>query len=126
MKPQTALFLFLSAVTVPAARADTDALAGHWRGTVGSRLGESALELQFDQASSGYRGHYWSTTPAGTSFPVDELRGSRSIRFAVPNIGIFEGEMHGDSLDGTYTGPAGSGQFHVVKAPAPDDLQFVD
>ncbi len=126
MKLQNALLLFLSAATVSAARADTDALAGRWRGRIGSPKGETAIELRFDQAPAGYRGHYWSTTPPGASFPVDELRGSRSIRFAVPNLGIFEGELHGDVFEGTYTGPGGSGTFHVDKAPAPDDLQFVD
>ena len=126
MKLHTALFMLLSVATLSTARADTDALAGHWRGTLVSPIGESAIDLQFDQGSSGYRGHYSSATPSATTFPVNAARSGQVIRFVVPNVGVFQGKLHGGILEGTYTGPEGTGPFRLDKEQAGDDLRFVD
>ena len=127
MRSSATLPFLLLATFVSAAHADvaSDALAGHWRGVFGNGPGETVIELQFDQSAAGYRGHFWSAVPAGTSLPVSEVELGRSVRFAVPPMGVFEGEIHGDVLVGTVSGPSG-GPFKLRREPAADDLRFVD
>lgn len=117
-------FLLLS---FSAAHADVgpDALAGHWRGVFGKGPAQTVIELQFDRNPAGYRGHFWSAVPAGTSLPVSDVELGHSVRFAVPLIGVFEGELHGRDLERTVSGESGSGPFRLRKEPAPDDLRFV-
>ena len=62
-------------------------------GTFDSPVGQTMIEIQFDKDAGVYRGHYWNT---GTSFPVNELGPGQSIRFVVPNVGIFQGRLHGE------------------------------
>ncbi len=122
-------FLLLSAcatLSTPHGMSEGDALAGHWRGAFGRGPAETVMELQFDRSAAGYRGHFWSATPAGTSLPVTDVQLGHSVRFAVPRIGVFEGEIHGETLEGTFTGDSSSGPFMLRKEPNPDDLQFVD
>jgi hypothetical protein len=124
MKLPAFLFLFLSAATL-SARADADALGGRWRGTFSSPSGDSVIELQFDQSAGIYRGHYWTTTPDGTSFTVDPAGAGQSIRFVVPNVGVFQGRLRGDVLEGTFTDADRAGTFRVNRAPEPD-FAFID
>ena len=127
MKLRAALPFLLLSATFSAAHADvgSDALAGHWRGVFGNGPAQTVIEIQFDRNAAGYRGHFWSAVPAGTSLPVSDVELGHSVRFAVPPIGVFEGELHGETLEGTVSGEGGSGPFRLRKEPAPDDLRFV-
>lgn len=127
MKFRATLPFLLLFATLSAAHADvnSDALAGHWRGVYGDGPAQTVIELQFDQTAAGYHGHLWSAVPAGTSLPVSAVELGHSVRFAVPPIGVFEGELHGDFLVGTVSGQNG-GPFRLRKEPAADDLRFVD
>ncbi|MGZ6125421.1 MAG: hypothetical protein ACXWLR_10710 [Myxococcales bacterium] len=123
-----AMLPFLLLATFSAAHADatSDALAGHWRGAWGSGPAQNVMELQFDRSAAGYRGHVWVAIPAGTSLPVSDVQPGPRVRFAVPSIGLFEGEIHGGLLEGTFTGAGGSEPILLRKEPGPNDLQFVD
>lgn len=121
MKLATFLFLFLSSVTLSSARADPDTLGGSWSGTYFTPSSENVIDLQFDQTDGVYRGHY---TPSGTSFPVSEA--GQAIRFVVPNVGIFQGRLHGDVLEGNFIGAGGTGPFRINRGSEPDFSQFVD
>jgi hypothetical protein len=123
MKLHALLFLFLSSVTISSAHADAAGLDGRWRGTYNPGS-EPAIELQFDESDGLYRG-YVGAAQSGTSFPVERLVPGQAIRFVVPNLGIFQGRLHGDVLEGTFTGAAGTGSFHLDRGPEPD-FQFVD
>jgi hypothetical protein len=122
MKLSAFAFLFLSTVAISSAHADTDALGGHWRGTFDSPVGQTMIEIQFDKDAGVYRGHYWNT---GTSFPVNELGPGQSIRFVVPNVGVFQGRLHGEILEGTFLNAGTTGPFRLDRAPEPD-FGFVD
>jgi hypothetical protein len=126
MKIQATLPFLLLATLVSAARGDTssDTLAGHWRGVLGDGPAQTVIELQFDQSPAGYRGHFWSAVPAGTSLAVSDVEIGHSVRFAIPPLGVFDGEIHGDVLVGTVSGQSG-GPFRLRKERA-DDLRFVD
>ena len=124
MKLPVFLFLFLSSLAVSSAHADTNALEGRWRGTYGYASSETAFDLRVDESAGLYQGHV-DTADSGTSFPIDQL-GGEAIRIVVPNLGIFEGQMHGDVLEGTFTGAAGTGPFHLDRGSEPDFSQFVD
>lgn len=128
MMPRATLPFLLICSTFSAAHGEpaSDALAGHWRGAYGSGPAETVIELQFDPGASGYRGHFWSAVPAGTSLPVTAVDVGPSIRFAVPPLGIFEGDLHGDVLEGKFSGERLSGPFKLRKEPTPDDFRFVD
>src|SRR3954471_13934787 len=111
------LALFLSSAALSSAHADSDALTGRWRGTFNAGSSENVLELQFDESAGVYRGHL---STANTSFPVSESGHGQAVRIVVPNVGIFEGWIHGDILEGTFTGPTAIGSFRVDRAPEPD------
>lgn len=120
MKLSAFVFLFLSSVAVSSAHADTDRLGGRWRGTYSSPLSDTVIELQFDQTAGLYRGRYWSARPSETNFPVNEPGFGDTVRFAVPNVGVFEGRLHGDTIEGNFVGAEGTAPFHVSRAPEPD------
>lgn len=120
------LVLLSACASTSAARAASapDVLAGHWRGSFGSGPGVTPFELQFDRSAGGYLAHYWSAIPAGTSLPVTNVESGHLVRFTVPRIGVFEGELRernaGDGLlEGTYSGDSGNGSFILEKQPDP-------
>ncbi|HZR09025.1 MAG TPA: hypothetical protein VFA79_10615 [Myxococcales bacterium] len=126
MKFAATLPFLVFATLISAAHGDvaSGALAGHWRGVFGDGPAETVIEVQFDQSAGGYRGHFWSAVPAGTSLQVSDVEVGRSVRFAVPPIGVFEGEIRGDILMGTVSGQS-AGPFRLRKEPGPEDLNFV-
>ena len=125
MKLSAFAFLFLSSVAVSSAHADTDRLGGRWRGTYSSPLPDTVIELQFDQAAGLYRGRYWSARRSETDFPANEPGFGDTVRFAVPNVGVFEGRLHGDTIEGNFVSAEGTAAAHVSRAPEPD-FGFVD
>lgn len=125
MKLPAFVFLFLSSVAISSAHADTGEVDGRGRATYSSASSESAIDLRVEESAGLYQGHVGAADDA-TSFPVEHL-GGEAIRIVVPNLGIFEGQVRGDVLEGTFTGASGAGSFRLDRASEPDFLQmFVD
>jgi hypothetical protein len=125
MKLPAFVFLFLSSVAVSSAHADTGEVDGRWRGTYSSPSSENAIDLRVEESAGLHEGHL-DTAGSATSFPIENL-GGEAIRIVVPNLGIFEGQVRGNVLEGTFTGASGTGSFRLDRAPEPDFQQmFVD
>ena len=123
MKLHTALFLFLASVSISAARADSGALTGHWQGTVASPGPETTFDLQIDEQDGVYLGNYSTTMRARTSFPI--ARQGQSVRFAIPNVGVFEGQLHGDVLEGNIVTDEENESVRFEKGSEPGFRDFV-
>lgn len=105
MKLPAFVFLFLSSVAVSTAHAETGTLAGCWRGTFNPGS-ENVIAFAPEEG-------------AGTSCPADAL--GQPVRVEVRNLGTFQGTLHADVLEGTFTDGA---ERHDM-APEPDFLQLV-
>jgi hypothetical protein len=101
-----------------------DALSGTWRGVVRKGLLESVVLLEFSRTDAGYRGKYWGTAPIGSPVPLTGIELGHSVRFEVPQMGMFEGEIAGETLEGTFEDTQGAGSFRLEKQPDWDDLRF--
>ena len=123
MKLHTALFLFLASVSISAARADSGTLTGHWQGTVASPGPETTFDLQIDEQDGVYLGNYSTTMRARTSFPI--ARQGQSVRFAIPNVGVFEGQLHGDVLEGNIVTDEENESVRFEKGSEPGFRDFV-
>jgi len=123
MKLHTALFLFLTSVTLSAARADTDKLAGRWHATLAAPGSETSFDLEVDEHDGVYTGSWTAPMKSRMSFPL--VRQGHAIRFAIPNLGIFEGELHGDVLEGNIVNEDEKDPVHFDRAPESDFRDFV-
>jgi len=98
-----------------------DALSGTWRGVVRRGILESVVVMEFSRAGSGYRGMYWGGAPVGAPVPLEGVELGHSVRFEVPQLGLFDGEISGEVMEGTFVDTQGSGSFRLEKQLAWDD-----
>ena len=98
-----------------------DALSGTWRGVVRKDLLESVVLMEFSRAGSGYRGKFWGTTPVGAPVPLAGIELGHSVRFEVPRLGVFDGDIRGEVIEGTFEDLQGSGSFRLEKQLEWDD-----
>jgi hypothetical protein len=98
-----------------------DALSGTWRGVVRKGLLESVVLIEFSRAGSGYRGKFWGMAPVGAPVPLAGIELGHSVRFEVPRLGVFDGEISGEVIEGRFEDPQGSGSFRLEKQLAWDD-----
>jgi hypothetical protein len=103
----------------------SDALSGTWRGVVRKGLLESVVLVEFSRTSDGYRGKYWGSAPIGAPLALTGIDLSHSVRFEVPGMGVFQGELGAETMEGTFKDAEGAGSFRLEKQPDPDDLRFV-
>ena len=102
-------------------RASDDALSGTWRGVVRKGALESVVVFQFSRMESGYRGNYWGMPPLTAPIPLTGIELGHSVRFEVPRVGVFHGEIGGEAIDGTFEDAQGPGSFHLEKQGPLDD-----
>jgi hypothetical protein len=100
----------------------SDALSGTWRGAVRKGALESVVWLEFARTDAGYRGSYFGTTPPGERIALNGIEFGHSVRFEVPQIGVFDGEISGDTMEGTFVDAQGGGSFRVDKQAEWDAL----
>jgi hypothetical protein len=94
-----------------------DALSGTWRGVVRKGAIESVVFFEFSRSEAGYRGTYWGTTPLGAPTSLAGVEFGHSVRFEVPNVAVFDAEIAGDTMEGTFQDGEGAGSFHLDKQP---------
>ena len=107
-----ALLSTCACATISRASANDD-LSGTWRGVVRKGALESVVWFEFDRTDAGYRGSYFGTTPPGLRIAVTGIELGHSVRFEVPSIGVFDGEIAGETMEGTFRDAEGTGAFHV-------------
>ncbi len=98
-----------------------DTLSGTWRGVVRKGMLESVVLMEFSRAGSGYRGKYWGTTPVGAPVPLAGIELGHSVRFEIPELGVFDGEISGETMKATLEDAQGGGSFRLEKQLAWDD-----
>jgi hypothetical protein len=109
-----ALMSLCACASVSRASAE-DQLSGTWRGVVRKGALESPVWFDFARMDAGYRGSYFGTTPPGERIALAGIELGHSVRFEVPRIGTFEGEISGETIEGTFVDAQGAGSFHVDK-----------
>ena len=105
MKKRVMTIVFLSVcacANVSRGAPRDDALSGTWRGVVRKGLLESVVLMEFSRAGSGYRGKFWGTTPVGAPVPLAGIELGHSVRFEVPRLGVFDGDIRGEVIEGTF------------------------
>jgi len=100
-----------------------DALSGTWRGVVRKGLVESVVWFDFTRTDAGYRGNYWGMAPPGERVALAGVELGHSVRFEVPRMGVFEGEIAGETMEGTFVDAQGAGSFQLAKQLDWDALQ---
>ena len=94
-----------------------DVLSGTWRGVVRKGALESVVYFEFSRSDAGYRGAYWGTAPLGLPAPLAGVEFGHSVRFEVPKVAVFDGEIAGDTMQGTFQDGDGAGSFRLEKQP---------
>jgi hypothetical protein len=99
-----------------------DALSGPWRGLVRKGMLQNVVYLDFSRTDTGYQGNYWGTAPTGAPVSLNGIALGHSVRFEVPRMGVFEGEIAGETMEGTFHDADGAGSFRLEKQLAWDAL----
>jgi hypothetical protein len=99
-----------------------DALSGPWQGVVRKGMLENVVYFDFSRTDTGYRGNYWGRAPIGTPVSLSGVELGRSVRFEVPQMGVFDGEIAGETMEGTFHDADGAGSFRLQKQIAWDAL----
>ena len=124
MKKRVMTIVFLSVcacANVSRGAPRDDALSGTWRGVVRKGLLESVVLMEFSRAGSGYRGKFWGMAPLGAPVPLGRIELGHSVRFEIPDLGVFDGEISGETMKGTLEDAQGSGSFRLEKQADWDD-----
>lgn len=98
----------------PRAQADEFA-SGRWQGVVlRNGLGASvAVELR--ESGPDWTGRF---SAGENSVPLEDVRVTpTTVHFQLPGEGVFDGELAGDSIAGSISGPS-SGSFALTRRPA--------
>jgi hypothetical protein len=98
-----------------------DALSGTWRGVVRQGLLESVVVMEFSRAGDGYRGKFWGGAPVGAPVSLTGIELGHSVRFEVPRLGVFDGDIKGEVIEGTFDDIQGNGSFRLEKQLEWDD-----
>jgi hypothetical protein len=123
MKKQMLIALLsLCACATLSRSSGTDALSGTWRGVVRKGLVESVVWFDFTRTDAGYRGSYWGMAPPGVRVALTGVELGHSVRFEVPRMGVFEGEIAGEMMEGSFADAQGTGSFQLEKQPDWDAL----
>jgi hypothetical protein len=122
MKRMMIALLSLCACASLSRASANDALSGTWRGAVRKGLVESVVWFDFSRTDAGYRGNYWGLAPPGVRVPLTGVELGHSVRFEVPRMGVFEGEIAGETMEGTFEDAQGAGSFRLEKQPDWDAL----
>jgi len=114
------LFLVLATATACAHVAGAshgDPLAGQWRGVLHKGVMTNLVQFDFARQGDGYRGSYWSPAPTGDPLPLSDIHVDPSVHFRVGSVGVFDGTLHGDTIEGTFEDGQGAGSFTMEKLP---------
>jgi len=103
-----------------------DPLAGRWRGVLHKGVMTNLVQFDFTRRGDGYRGNYWSPAPTGDPVPLSDIRVEPGVHFRVGSIGIFDGTLHGDTIEGTFNDGQGSGSFTMEKWPDFDNMNLAE
>jgi hypothetical protein len=123
MKKWTMFALLSTAAFAGGSRASTgDALSGPWHGVVRKGMLENVVYFDFSRTDTGYRGNYWGAAPVGAPVSLSGIELGHSVRFEVPRMGAFDGELVGETIVGTFHDAEGAGSFRLQKQPAWDAL----
>jgi hypothetical protein len=117
MKRMMIALLSLCACASLSRASANDALSGTWRGVLRKGALESVVILEFSRTEAGYRGTYWGTAPLGLPVPLAGVEFGHSLRFEVPKVAVFDGELAGDTMEGTFQDTGGAGSFRLEKQP---------
>ena len=124
MKRMMIAMMSLCACAGIARASATDELSGTWRGVVRKGMLETVVWFDFSPTDHGYRGNYWATAPAGLQVPLTGIELGHSVRFEVPGLGVFHGEIAREAMEGTFEDTQGGGSFLLEKQlgynPLPD------
>jgi hypothetical protein len=116
----TLCFAVLAAAVVAApAFARTDSPTGQWDGVLERNGTRAPVTIQLMQNGGLWRGRIEID---GATSPADRVRVTgNEVHFELPNQGVFDGTISGESMTGEVSGPGSPGSFKVTREP-PTDL----
>jgi hypothetical protein len=98
-----------------------DELAGRWRGVLTKGDDTNVVQFDFQRVGDGYRGNYWTAALTGDPVPLSDIHANPGVHFKAGQVGVFDGRLHGETIDGTFVDGIGSGSFTMEKLPDFDD-----
>src|SRR5207237_8158222 len=96
-----------------------ESLVGPWQGVLVKGETRSVAEFRFAGGQEGYQGFYWSR--ALVPVPLTNVEVGHSIHFEIPQVGVFDGTLGDDTIEGTFRDAGGQGSFKLRKQPDRDD-----
>lgn len=110
--------LALLAVTAPCAvEAATGSLQGHWEGAIELPNGKLVIRLDFERDDEGLHGTIDIPTQGAQGLELSDISLEDGItRFAIEGLAgspSFQGELSGDTIEGTFRQGAASLPFHL-------------
>src|SRR5437773_12062512 len=94
-------------------------IAGSWQGVLESGGTRTVAEFRFASGEGGTRGFYWGR--ALVPVALTNVQVGRSIHFEIPRLGIFDGMLGDETIEGTFRDENGEGSFKLVKQLDRDD-----
>ena len=94
-------------------------IAGSWQGVLESGGTRTVAEFRFASTEGGIRGFYWGRTLVPVA--LTNVQVGRSIHFEIPRMGMFDGTLGDETIEGTFRDENGEGSFKLVKQLDRDD-----
>lgn len=109
-----------------------DSLVGSWRGVLVKGLVRSPVNFEFAGGGGAYTGTWWSppalesvalanvhlaSPPLASSGALGGVQLGSTIHFEIPRQAVFEGNVRGDVVEGTFRDQDGAGTFRLEKEP---------
>jgi len=103
--------------------AAADSIAGPWRGVLVKGEARSVADFRFEVGKEGYRGSYWGR--ALMPLALTNLTVGKTVHFEISNLGVFDGTLGDETIEGTFRDEMGEGSFKLVKELDWDDPRNV-
>lgn len=114
------LALSLTAIVVTLAVAQADNLAGGWKGTWTKNGDALPVTVEFERTGDAWSGKFDSDALQVAGIPFGSVRVlSGNVHFQITgdqSTSIFDGQISGDRMSGTFTEGGAKGSFELVRA----------
>ena len=116
------IFLVVACAGVSPRPYGDETVSGRWQGAVLRDGLRAPIAVDLFERDRDWQGRF---SAGGESVPLQELRVTATrIHFELPGEGVFEGNVAGDAIFGSVSGPS-SGSFTLTRQPEPDWTPYV-
>jgi hypothetical protein len=92
--------------------------SGEWQGFLLQNGERAAVDINLFEGSKWNSGWTGSFHSGATVVPLDHVQvTSSSVHFEVPGIGVFDGSVAGDTIEGAVSGAASGASFELLRKP---------